>query len=146
MIATAVEAEHHSKEAFSECFQHWRHSGRSVWSPNETTLMVIRFPALQVCLFFRPKVGYFSNRPRMIRIAWSLSNSGRPAKNSQETKFWLTWVSLLVVLIFLVIASNHLGPSRRSLIIGVPSLSLETKVLRGEYFLIESNRVLCEVF
>ena len=54
MIATTAELNTIPKEAFSECFQQWRHR-REKWSPKEIILRVIRFPALQVNrIFFFP--------------------------------------------------------------------------------------------
>jgi len=54
MAATTAELNSIPKEAFSACFQQWRHSWGSVWSPNGTTLRVIRCPTLQVSQFLYP--------------------------------------------------------------------------------------------
>ena len=53
-------AKHQSERGFLRMFP----SEWEKWSSKETTLRVIRFPMVQVCLFFSlPKLRYFSNRP-----------------------------------------------------------------------------------
>ena len=57
------------KEAFSECFQQWQHHWEKCVETQGDYFegnQVSSAPGMPV-LFFRPKVEYFSNRPRMYK-------------------------------------------------------------------------------
>jgi hypothetical protein len=76
MAATTAELNSIPKEAFRHASNNGGTAGKSVWSPKGTTLRVIRCPTLQVSQFFpRPKGGYFSIRPRILRTVVKICNA-----------------------------------------------------------------------